>query len=136
MSAQFVPLQAGASFPIPLRQPILLVGRHPESDIRVDSPLISRRHCCLAVVNNRVLIRDLGSRHGVRVNGVVVDEAEVQQGDEVAIGHLIYRFEADAPAPASKPVVRPRPAAKPVKADLNLKPMVENFDEDLIPLDD
>ena len=136
MAAQFVPLQTNASFPIPLRQPILLVGRHREADIRVDSPMISRRHCCLAVVNNRVLIRDLGSRHGVRVNGVVVDEAEVQPGDEVAIGHLIYRFEADVPAtPATRPGAVSQPSP-PVKVELNLKPLVENFDEELIPLDD
>ena len=136
MPAQFVPLQAGASFPIPMRQPILLVGRHPAADIRVDSPMISRRHCCLAVVNSRVLIRDLGSRHGVRVNGVVVEEAEVHAGDEVAIGHLIYRFEADT---SPRPATRPQPVGdspSPVNSKLHRQPPVENYDEELIPLDD
>ncbi len=80
--------------PIPIQQPVLLVGRHPEVDIRLGSAMISRRHCCLAVVYDRVLIRDLGSRHGVFVNGVRVDEAEVRPGDEVAIAHLLYRFES------------------------------------------
>ncbi len=133
MAAQFVPLQTGSSFPIPMQQPILLVGRHPESDIRVDSPMISRRHCCLAVVNNRVLIRDLGSRHGIFLNGKRVDEAEVRQGDEIAIGHLIYRFEADPVA--TRPRAATPPPAAPEPEEIRLPP-VESFDDELIPLDD
>lgn len=133
MAAQFVPLQAGSGFPIPMQQPILLVGRHPESDVRVDSPLISRRHCCLAVVNNRVLIRDLGSRHGVHVNGVRIDEAEVRQGDEVAIAHLIYRFEAGPARPDGPPPTGEEPPGSDSHLPL---PPVENLDDELIPLDD
>ena len=123
MSAQFVPLQAGASFPIPIQQPVLLVGRHPESDIRVDSPMISRRHCCLAVVNDRLMIRDLGSRHGVAVNGVRVNEAQIRPGDEIAIAHLLYRFEVADTSPSPEPKASPPPIA-------------EIWDEELIPLDD
>lgn len=133
MPAQFVPLQAGTGFPIPMQQPILLVGRHPQSDVRVDSPIISRRHCCLAVVNNRVLIRDLGSRHGIHVNGVRVAEAEIHQGDEIAIGHLIYRFDV-GPAPATTRAPVSPPAH--LDSDPKLTPLNENFEEELVPLDD
>ncbi len=123
MSGRLVPLQAGSAAPIVIHRPILLVGRHPESDVRIDAPQISRRHCCLAVAYDRVLIRDLGSRHGVHVNGVRVEEAQLRPGDEVAIAHLIYRFEVAGPSLNSKP------SSPPVRA-------VEIPDEDLIPLDD
>ncbi len=123
MSGQLVPLQAGSAPLIVIHRSILLVGRHPESDVRIDAPQISRRHCCLAVAYDRVLIRDLGSRHGVYVNGVRVEEAQLRSGDEVAIAHLIYRFEVAGPALASKP---PSP---PVRE-------AEKIDEDLVPLDD
>ena len=93
MSARLVPLDDASGSPIPIDQPVILVGRHPESDHRIDSGLISRRHCCLAVVDDRVLIRDLGSRHGIHHNGVRVDEAEVHPGDEVAIAHRLFRLE-------------------------------------------
>ena len=123
MTAQLVPLDAGLASSISIQQPVLLVGRHPEADVRVTSPVISRRHCCLAVVYDRVLIRDLGSRHGVFVNGARVDEAQLSPGDEVAIGHLIYRFEI------TKPVAPPNPT--PVVA-----PVVDSVFEYLIPFND
>jgi pSer/pThr/pTyr-binding forkhead associated (FHA) protein len=72
------------------------VGRHSESDVRLDSPKISRRHCCLAMAYDRVLIRDLGSRNGVRVNGRVVEEARLHLGDELAIGPVLFRLELEA----------------------------------------
>ena len=122
MSARLVPLDPAQANPIPIQQPVLLVGRHPEADIRLGMALISRRHCCLAVVYDRVLIRDLGSRHGVLVNGVRVDEAELRPGDEVAIAHLIYRFEVINPVAAAKLVGFPAPS-------------VEIAGDDLIPLD-
>ena len=100
MTARLVPIDADLTRPIPLQQAVLLLGRHPESDVRFDSMQVSRRHCCIATVENRVLIRDLGSRHGVRVNGSRVEEVQIRPGDEVAIAHLIYRFELAAPPPA------------------------------------
>ena len=93
MPARLVPLTPGHAPPIPLKGSVTLVGRLPECDAAIDLPAISRRHCCLAIAYDRHLIRDLGSRHGVRVNGVPVDEALLKPGDEVAIGPLIYRLE-------------------------------------------
>jgi hypothetical protein len=52
-------------------------------------------------VYDRLQIRDLGSRNGVRVNGLVVEEARLDPGDEVAIGPLIDRLEDRSSPPAS-----------------------------------
>ena len=123
MSARLVPLDLGSAAPILIERSILLVGRHPESDVRIDAAPISRRHCCLAVAYDRVLIRDLGSRNGVHVNGIRVEEIQLRHGDEVAIGHLIYRFELEAPIPTSSPAKFPEIIA-------------EKLEEDLVPLDD
>ncbi len=130
MSAQLVPIKAGSAPPILVSRPVVLIGRHPECDLRIDSPQISRRHCCLAMAYDRLVIRDLGSRHGVRVNGRAVDEARLQPGDEVAIAHLIYRLESLTPAAPPPPARAPRPAPEP---DL---PAIIDLDDDLIPLED
>lgn len=98
MPARLFPLNAEAQLAISLGRPVLLVGRHPECDVRLDRPQISRRHCCLALVNDRLTVRDLGSKHGVRINGRFVQEAQLQPGDEIAIGHLIFRYESAAQA--------------------------------------
>lgn len=145
MGIRLVPLKPGTSPAIPVQRPVVLVGRHPECDIRIDLPKISRRHCCLALAYDRVVIRDLGSRNGLRVNGSVVDESLLHPGDTVAIGPLLFRVEdPDAPiqavlvnatvpppiAPALEPEAADRPPSLPF---LPLDP--HDPDGDLIPLD-
>jgi len=138
MSARLVPLSGGPAPVIPLRRPVQLIGRHPECDIRIDLAKISRRHCCIALVYERVVVRDLGSRNGVRVNGLLVEEANLRPGDEVAIGPLIYRMEglADGPgSPLATPVANPVPPAPPTPPSLpNLGNGSGTSDEDLVPL--
>lgn len=74
-----------------LDKPILLFGRHAECDVQLNSKKISRRHCCLAQVNDYLVIRDLGSTNGVRINGQRVDEGRLQPGDELEIGNFRYQ---------------------------------------------
>jgi len=126
MSARLVPL--GSSRPaVDLQRPVLLVGRHPECDIRLDLPGISRRHCCFAIAYGRLTVRDLGSKNGLRVNGHVVEESRLRNGDEVAVGPLIYRVEDLTPEPAAAPAPVAAPAPK-------VPPPVETDDDDLVPL--
>ena len=125
MSFKLTPLVERSGPAIVLQRPVLLIGRHPECDMRLDLPKISRRHCCLASAYDRVLIRDLGSRNGVRVNGRIVDETQLFRGDEVAIGPLLYRVEVDGESPGAPPA---RPAAPGIGDP--------NSGVDLVPLDD
>jgi pSer/pThr/pTyr-binding forkhead associated (FHA) protein len=71
------------------------VGRHPACTARLDSLRVSRHHCCLSVnqEDGRVVVRDLGSTNGVRINGMRVESGRLQPGDELSIAHLRYRFE-------------------------------------------
>ena len=149
MSFRLVPLTTSTAAPvITLHRPVLLIGRHLECDVRIDLPKISRRHCCLAIAYDRVMIRDLGSRNQVRVNGRVVEEAQLKQGDELAIGPIVYRLELlpDEPkAPGiSLPAARRSNSAIQREtggfASAGVKnreshPM-EDSGEDLIPIDD
>lgn len=112
MNYSLVPIDASGGPVISLVRPVLLVGRHPECDIRLHSAKISRRHCCIALAYDRVIIRDLGSRNGLRVNGRLVEESRIHPRDEVAIGPLIYRFVAETQAenPGQGAGLRPAPA--------------------------
>jgi len=77
---------------IDLEKPIILIGRHQECDIQIPSRKISRRHCCIALVNDHLVIRDLGSTNGVRINGIKVVEGNLQANDEVMIGNMRYQL--------------------------------------------
>ncbi|SIO59077.1 FHA domain-containing protein [Singulisphaera sp. GP187] len=141
MSSQLVPMTPGTFPAIPLQRPILLIGRHPECDVRLDLPKISRRHCCVALAYDRVMIRDLGSRNGLRVNGRLIEEAQLHPGDEVAIGPILYRVESliappqsPVPAPAPRPAVKVAKSPKPSSLP-SLPTPVNDADSDLIPLD-
>ena len=105
MPSRLVPLNPGPAPVIPIQRPVLLIGRHPDCDVRIDAPKVSRRHCCLALAYDRVMVRDLGSLNGLRVNGKLVDEVRLVPGDEVAIGPLLFRFEEQdiTPPPGSNP---------------------------------
>ena len=133
MPAQLVALDDGPS--ILLDKPILLLGRHPECDIQIDSRKISRRHCCIAQVNEYFVVRDLGSTNGLRINGVRVLEGRLTDGDELIIGTTRYQVTWESGHPngaARKPalVVKPPPSPAPVEDDL-----LESSDEP-VPLPD
>jgi pSer/pThr/pTyr-binding forkhead associated (FHA) protein len=77
-------------------KPILLFGRHEECDVQLNSKKVSRRHCVLAQVNDYLVVRDLGSTNGVRINGERVAEGKLRPGDELQVGNFKYQVCADA----------------------------------------
>jgi pSer/pThr/pTyr-binding forkhead associated (FHA) protein len=101
-----------------------LIGRHQECDAPVSHSRISRRHCCVAQIAGGLVIRDLGSRNGVRINGERIEEAALEDGDEIAIGPIVYRL--DWPRTSSEARSPAPPAAQPP----------EILPGDLVPLDD
>jgi len=71
----------------------LVVGRDPACDISDgNDPLLSRRHAVFTADDKDAIVRDLGSRNGILVNGTKVPEAQLRNGDVVQIGHLQVRF--------------------------------------------
>jgi pSer/pThr/pTyr-binding forkhead associated (FHA) protein len=80
------------------REPIV-VGRHPLCEVRLHSPRVSRRHCCLTEVDGVVIVRDLGSTNGTLINGRRVEAGRLRPGDELSVAHLRYRLE---PGPADR----------------------------------
>ncbi|MBI2806947.1 MAG: FHA domain-containing protein [Planctomycetes bacterium] len=75
-----------------LDKPIILIGRHQECDVQIPSRKISRKHCCIAQVNDHFVVRDLGSTNGIRINGLKVMEGNLKINDELIIGNLRYQI--------------------------------------------
>ena len=71
----------------------MIVGRDPACDIsETNDPLMSRRHAAFNAGPREVMVRDLGSRNGILVNGVKTPESILASGDVVQIGHLQVRY--------------------------------------------
>src|SRR5437588_8825307 len=112
MPAQLLALTDGPS--ILLDKPILLVGRHEECDIQLNSRKVSRKHCCIAQVQDYLIVRDLGSTNGVRINGVRLKEGVLRTGDELTIGNFRYQVHAELAREGLPPPVAPPPKPAPV----------------------
>jgi pSer/pThr/pTyr-binding forkhead associated (FHA) protein len=110
MPAQLLALTEGPS--ILLDKPILLFGRDLECDVRFDSRKISRKHCCLAQVGVTLVVRDLGSTNGVRINGIRVIEGHLKQGDELTVGNHRYQVRLDGVAGTGAEPIATRPPAQ------------------------
>ena len=67
-------------------------GRHPDSDIFLDDITVSRRHAEFVRRPGGFVVRDADSLNGTYLNRERIDEAQLQNGDEVQIGKfkLIY----------------------------------------------
>jgi predicted component of type VI protein secretion system len=81
-------------------------GRGPECQVRPESEWVSRQHCLLRVTADAVFVRDLGSRNGTLVNGTLVDsERQLQHGDQVQIGPLVFELQLEPKVPSGAPGV-------------------------------
>ena len=91
MSPRFIAIDEGPD--IPMDRAVVVVGRHPNCDTRLDSLRVSRHHCCMTQEGGEVVVRDLGSTNGIRINGQRVEIGRLRPGDELSIAHIRYRLE-------------------------------------------
>jgi pSer/pThr/pTyr-binding forkhead associated (FHA) protein len=69
------------------------IGRDEDVAIRVDEPLVSRRHARILRRGEGWVVEDLGSTNFTRVNGQRVRRArELEHGDELSFGRARFVF--------------------------------------------
>jgi predicted component of type VI protein secretion system len=135
MPAQLLALDDGPS--ILLDKPILLLGRHPECDIQIDSRKISRRHCCIAQVSDYLVVRDLGSTNGIRINGTRVVEGRLEAGDELTLGNNRYKVKWDnVPSAPKMPPAEQRPTVRESSLVAGAEDELLESCDDPVPLDE
>jgi Protein of unknown function (DUF3662)/FHA domain len=77
-----------------LTESVITVGRHPDSNLVLADPNVSRNHAEIRPQGERYAVVDLGSTNGTRVNGVRVNTQVLNDGDEITFGNTRMRFEA------------------------------------------
>lgn len=101
MNYKFSLLESGTGRPCAhwILCPPVTVGRCPTSDILINDPSISRRHCQFTLdADGALVVRDLGSKNGVYVNDERVERAIVRPGELVQIGAVTLSPEWTAEA--------------------------------------
>jgi len=119
---------------IPLSKPIILIGRHQECDIQIPSRKISRRHCCIAQVSKHLVVRDLGSTNGIRINGVRVQEGRLRVDDELTLGNSRYKVRWET-IEVAMPVLKEKPPPRAGRVDVIDDDALESCEEP-VALDD
>ncbi len=119
----------GETIPIPGSG--ITVGRRPGNSVQVTDASVSGRHAEFVVESDGLVLRDLGSTNGTKVQGERISQSRLQHGDEVHLGNVKLvvvdaqaggaaaiggdelELEFDSPAPARAPARAPEPPPAP-----------------------
>jgi hypothetical protein len=96
-----LPLHGLAGSPIiPMpAQGQLVLGRDPGAGgVKIADPRCSRRHAAVTATDGSIAVKDMGSKNGTWVNGEQIEEARLQKGDHVRIGHAEFAYTCDGEA--------------------------------------
>lgn len=67
-----------------------VIGRSLKADATIDHLCVSRFHCILEDVGGKIVVRDLGSTNGTRLNDEAITTAPLRTGDHLAIGGFTF----------------------------------------------
>ena len=91
MRIALVPIEGGR--PVELGRDLTLVGRSEEADLKLDHKSVSKLHCVLVRSSEGLLVRDLGSTNGTRINGQRVRRGALIHDDVLNLAHYSFRVE-------------------------------------------
>ncbi len=103
MRAQLVSLDGGSA--IDVVKDLTVVGRKEDCDLRLEHKSVSKMHCVIVKTDGLLLLRDLGSTNGTRVNGQRVRRAALLPNDQLSIANYKFRvyLGPDLPDPPPLP---------------------------------
>ncbi|XP_052569002.1 proliferation marker protein Ki-67 isoform X2 [Peromyscus californicus insignis] len=82
----------GAHFPLSLSS--CLFGRSIECDIRIQLPVVSKKHCKIEVNGQEAILYNFSSTNPTQVNGATIDEpVQLKHGDIITIIDRSFRYE-------------------------------------------
>jgi pSer/pThr/pTyr-binding forkhead associated (FHA) protein len=98
-------------------QQTFLLGRLAECQFVVQDTTVSRKHAEVFCRAAGWFVRDVGSKHGLWLNGIPVKTARLKHGDELQLGELTFKVQiiregvpGSGRLPVSEPAAAPEPA--------------------------
>lgn len=96
----------GAVHSFPVGDAAITIGRSPATAIRVPEDGVSRQHCVISPAGGRLIVLDQSSTNGTFVNGAIVKQARLNDGDVVQVGNTRIRIQVSE-AVEAEPILRP-----------------------------
>jgi pSer/pThr/pTyr-binding forkhead associated (FHA) protein len=95
MNVVLVMLREDGQRSFPLGPGTTSVGRATDCALRIPAADVSRHHCEFTVGVSSVHLRDVGSSNGTFLNGKRVQKADLQAGDRVRVGPVLFVVQVD-----------------------------------------
>jgi len=96
---------------VPFVREEITIGRQEGNTIRLTERNVSRRHARLLRQNGHVVVEDLGSSNGTRINGERISgQSAIKDGDLIQIGDYDLALQSEAAAAAAAARARSAPA--------------------------
>jgi len=76
----------------PLYKETMTIGRADVADIQINNGFLSRLHARIVTTPKGVVIEDIESKNGIRVNSKPTERQTLRHGDIVDFGRLRFRF--------------------------------------------
>lgn len=76
----------------------IVIGSHDSADFVIRDSTVSRMHCELVPTGRGVVIRDLGSKNGTAIHGIVVREVAITDSAVLDLGHTRVRLSVSGDA--------------------------------------
>ena len=104
---------------IPVLAEKFLIGRAEDCHLKPRSELVSRYHCAI-LVGNDVVVRDLGSKNGVRLNDEKINaEQKLKNGDKLVVGPLEFYIHITIDSEPMTELPKELPVGNLVEVDAN-----------------
>jgi hypothetical protein len=92
VSRVLVLLDAEHPVKYPLVKEVMTIGRADVADIQINNGFLSRLHARVVTTRDGVVIEDVESKNGIRVNAKQTERHALRHGDVVDLGRLRFRY--------------------------------------------
>jgi pSer/pThr/pTyr-binding forkhead associated (FHA) protein len=75
-------------------KPEIIIGRQDECELKIDDPLLSRKHCIVSMdENSHFFLEDMSSTNATFLNSKSLKKkTQLGYGDRIVVGNTILRF--------------------------------------------
>jgi pSer/pThr/pTyr-binding forkhead associated (FHA) protein len=80
---------------IGIDEPITLIGRDDDCQLKLDDPRVSGHHAMIYFASGEFRVRDMQSTNGSLLNGSPLTEFAFQDGDDLLVGKSVVRLVVD-----------------------------------------